>query len=285
MTRTATPAPPRGPADPPPLVIAGHGTRDAAGAAVALALVDRVRGLLPQTRVEAGFVELTPPTIDASLADVLTASPDAVVVPLMIGSGGHVREDIPRAIETGRHGRRDATVVYTRHLGAPAQMVTAARRRIDDARADWDPEGVTVVLVGRGCSVTEANADHVRLARVVEETGGYGKVLPAFIQVTTPTVADALDRAHRRGSRRIVVMPHYLFPGRLSTWVHDAVNRWLAAHPDAQVRTADVIGDCAELAAVVVTRYHEGALRLRTGAASPTDLAGLLPSRHLSPSA
>ena len=168
---------------PPPLVIAGHGTRDQAGAALCAELVQRVRGLLPDVRVEAGFVELTPPGIDTALAEVLTTSSTAVVVPLMIGTGGHVREDIPEAIEAGRRAHPDATVVYTRHLGSPRGLIEAVRQRIDSAVGDWDAAEVAVVVVGRGCSVTEANADHVRLGRILFELGGYHRVVPAFIQV------------------------------------------------------------------------------------------------------
>ncbi|WP_051209464.1 CbiX/SirB N-terminal domain-containing protein [Propionicicella superfundia] len=276
MSHDTTPLPDPAPAAAPPLVIAGHGTRDEAGAAVCLCLVDRVRTLLPGVRVEAGFVELTPPTIDEALSGVLADSPNAVVVPLMIGTGGHVREDIPEAIESGRRGRADATVVYTRHLGSPAPLVAAARQRIDAACAGWDPAEVAVVFVGRGCSVTDANADHVRLGRVLQDVGGYGRVLPAFIQVADPTVRESLDLAHLTGARRIVVMPHYLFPGRLATWVQAAATEWAAAHPDAQVRVADVLGDCPELAEVVVARYREGALHARTDLGSPAYLSGLL---------
>ena len=261
----------------PPLVIAGHGTRDADGVAVCLALVDRVRALLPGVRVEAGFVELTPPAIDAALSSVLEdGAAHAVVVPRMIGSGGHVREDIPEAIEAGKLAYPRATVVYTRHLGSPVPLVSAVRKRIATACAEWSPSDVAVVFVGRGCSVTEANADHVRLGRVMLETGGYATVLPAFIQVAQPTVAESLSVAYSTGSRRIVVMPHYLFPGRLTTWVQAAVDEWTAEHPDAEVRVAPPIGDCPELAEVVAKRYREGMLRARTDLGSPAYLTGLL---------
>jgi sirohydrochlorin cobaltochelatase len=71
-------------------------------------------------------------------------------------------------------------------------------------------------------------------------------------------------------------MPHYLFPGRLTTWVRTAVDAWAAAHPDAEVRVAGPIGDCEELAGVVVRRYREGTLRARTDLGSPAYLTGLL---------
>ena len=44
------------PAVPPPLVIAGHGTRVNAGAEACAVLVEKVRTLLPGVRVEAGAV-------------------------------------------------------------------------------------------------------------------------------------------------------------------------------------------------------------------------------------
>lgn len=269
--------PPRHSAAPPPLVVAGHGTRDAAGQADAFALVDRVREVLPGVRVEVGFVELTSPSIDTALSEVLaTGAPSAVVVPLMIGTGGHVREDIPEAIAAGQREHAGASVVYTRHLGAPAALVGAVRERIDTACADWVQSETTVVLVGRGCSVTDANADHFRLGRVIQETGGYAQVVPGFIQVAHPSVTEALDQALNSGARQIVVMPHFLFPGRLNTWVGEQAVAWQANHPETKVRLAEVIGPCPQLAQVVAQRYREGALKARTDLGSPSYLSGLL---------
>ena len=169
------------PASPPPLVIAGHGTRVNAGAEAAAALVGKVRALLPGVRVEAGFVELTPPTIDVALDTVLADAPAAVVVPLMIGTGGHVREDIPEAIDASKARHLDATVVYTRHLGSPKPLIGAVHDRIAAARGEWTAEETDVVMVGRGCSVTDTNADHVRLSRIVFGAGGYHQGLSPVI--------------------------------------------------------------------------------------------------------
>ena len=99
-----------------PLIIAAHGTRDADGVAVCRALVDRVRSMLPGRRVTLGFVELAEPTIAEAVREALdgreiTGDTDAVVVPLMLATGGHVREDIPEAFD---EGRGDADVRYAR---------------------------------------------------------------------------------------------------------------------------------------------------------------------------
>lgn len=259
----------------PGLVIAGHGTRDEDGAAACWQLVDQVAALLPDVPVRAGFVELVDPSIDVALADLLAGgAPSAVVVPLMIGTGGHVRVDIPEAIAEGRADATDADVRYAPHLGPDPLLRRVVRDRIATAATGWDPADTTVVLVGRGALVTDANADHVRLARVLWEEAGYREVVPCFIQVTRPDLAGGLDRAYAAGARRIVVMPHFLFPGRLRTWTHDQVAAWREVHPDADVRVAEVIGACAELAEVVATRYRDAAVA--TGdPGSPVYVTGL----------
>ena len=71
-------------------------------------------------------------------------------------------------------------------------------------------------------------------------------------------------------------MPHFLFTGRLDQWVHQQTDAFRADHPDVEVRVADVLGPCDELAQVVVQRYREGALRARTTTGSPAYLTGLL---------
>lgn len=240
-----------------PLVIAAHGTRLPEGQAAARELTDRVRALLPGVEVRVAFVELDTPTVDAALAEVLTAGADqAVVVPLMVGTGEHVREDIPEAIAAGRRARPSARVRYTPHLGPDPRLRQAVRERIAEAAPDWQPGDTTVVFLGRGCSVTDANADHVRLGRVLVEEGGYAAVHEAFIQVVQPDLLAALERAYACGARQIVVAPNYLFPGRLQRWAERGVADWQTRHPDAEVRLADVIGPCDELAGVVVDRYQ-----------------------------
>lgn len=259
-----------------PLVIAAHGTRDAEGEAVCRALADRVQALLPDRRVALGFVELSSPSIPDALVDVLRgqAEPRAVVVPLMLGTGGHVRVDIPEFIEEALEAVPGARIDYAAHLGPDPRLIDAVRERISAAMGDWAPAETTLVLVGRGALVPDANADHVRLARLHFETGGWQGVEPGFIQVTRPSLPEALDRAYAAGGRQLVVMGHWLFPGRLRTWTFEQAEAWAAAHTDVEVRVAEVIGACDELARVVADRYRE-TLMDAPGVGAPAYLSGL----------
>jgi sirohydrochlorin cobaltochelatase len=66
-------------------------------------------------------------------------------------------------------------------------------------------------------------------------------------------VPEGLERCRRLGARRIVVLPYFLFPGVLP----DRVVAEARTYDGAEVRCADVIGDCDGLADLVVERYEE----------------------------
>ncbi|GAB77081.1 sirohydrochlorin cobaltochelatase [Austwickia chelonae] len=266
-----------------PLVLAAHGTRDPEGVATCRAFVDRVRRHLPGVQVEEGYVELVEPPIADALADVLAArkrdaeDPRAVVVPLMVGTGCHVQQDIPEAIAEGTARVPGGHAAYGRPLGHDPRLLGVLRRRLVETAADWPLAETAVVLLGRGTKVPQANADHAALARLLLEDSGVATVLPAYIQVTSPSLPAALDQLATLGHRRIVVVPNFLFPGMLRTWTHQQSAAWMQDHPGVEVRVGEVIGDCDELAEVVAERYHEVAHECGTTATgdAPVYLAGL----------
>lgn len=262
-----------------PLIIAAHGTRDAAGEAACRTLVDLVAQKLAPTPVRVGFVELCSPTIPEAVDGALTQAgegAEAVVVPLMLGTGGHVRHDIPDAIDEGRAGHPDSHVSYGDPLGHDPRLLAVLADRITDAVGDWDARDAHVVLLGRGAALPEANADHARLARLLFEACDVASISPAYAQVTRPGIPEVLNQLHAGGARHIVVAANLLFPGRLSTWLGEQVAAWCATHPDVEVRIADIIGPCDELADVVVDRYREQVGAAPDDDGSPAYLTGLM---------
>ncbi len=91
-------------AEPPALVVCGHGTRDARGRAVVAAAVEAVAARLPGVDVREAYVDVHGPAVDEVVAS-LPARPDGsragVVVPLLLAAGYHVRVDLAEAV-TGR---------------------------------------------------------------------------------------------------------------------------------------------------------------------------------------
>jgi sirohydrochlorin cobaltochelatase len=70
-------------------------------------------------------------------------------------------------------------------------------------------------------------------------------------------VAEGLERCRLLGARRIVVARYFLFPGVLPDRVAQQAGDYADEHPGLDIRCADVLGDCDEVAALVYERYRE----------------------------
>jgi sirohydrochlorin cobaltochelatase len=247
----------------PPLLIVGHGTRSAAGVAEFTQFVTRVAGSAGSRipAVDGGFIELARP----SVADAVTrltsgAVPGprpAVAVPLVLTAAGHGKGDIPAALarELARHP--GLSFRYGRPLGPHPVLQDLLEARIDAALAGVSRRDTHVVLVGRGSTDPDANAEVAKVARLLWEGRGYPAVEYSFISLARPSVPEALDRARRLGARRIVVAPYFLFSGVLPDRVTAQSRAFAAGHSGLDVRVAGLIGGCAELAGLVLGRYDE----------------------------
>src|SRR5205085_3705600 len=79
-----------------------------------------------------------------------------------------------------------------------------------DADGDGVAEDHAVVVVGRGSSDPDANADLCKVARLLWDGRGLAMVEPAFVSLAAPDVAAALERCRRLGAPRIAVVPYLL---------------------------------------------------------------------------
>jgi len=240
----------------PPLLLAAHGTRDQSGVDAFAALAARVGRLAAPdgTRVAGGFIELSaPPLRDA--VSLLTGSAPArlVAVPLMLSAAGHAKGDIPAALAR-EHARHPAvSFVYGRPLGPHPALIDLLDQRVAAEGLD----APAVLLVGRGSTDPDANADVVKTARLLWEGRDYPLAETAFVSLARPDVTEGLERCRLLGARRIVVARYFLFPGVLPDRVAEQAAAYAAAHPELDIRCTDVLGDCDEIAALVYERYHE----------------------------
>ena len=83
----------------PALVALAHGSRDPRSAATVRALVDEVKALRPDLRIETAFLELSKPSFETVVAKLVRAGVDEiVVVPLLLTEAYHAKVDVPSAI-------------------------------------------------------------------------------------------------------------------------------------------------------------------------------------------
>lgn len=239
------------------LLIVGHGTRDIAGVDGFHDLVQRVAERVDMP-VAGGFIELSPPPLrDAVSALVEQGHRHLGVVPLMLVAAGHAKGDVPAALnrEVARHP--GLTYSYGRPLGPHPTLLDILDERLRAVLDQTERADTTVVLVGRGSSDPDANAEHAKVARLLWERGGLAGVEPAFISLTSPGVPAALERARLLNARRVVMLPYFLFGGMLPTRTITQTHEWARDHHGVEVRIADVIGPAPALADLTVERFRE----------------------------
>ncbi len=272
----------------PPLLLVGHGTVDAVGVAEFGAFTHRLGRRLSGegVDVDGGFIELSAPTVHEAWAALAARGHRRMAaVPLVLVAAGHAKGDIPAALE--REVRRDPATEYLfgRPLGphpvlqeilgariAAALAMDAGGVRgggpatVDPANAGGvrgggparvDPADTAVLLVGRGSTDPDANAEICKVARLLQEGRPYAFVEPAFVSLALPDVAGGLTRCRALGARRVVVAPYFLFDGVLPRRVGEQARAFGAAHPDLDVLVAGHLGDSDALADLVVERYRE----------------------------
>lgn len=86
------------------IVLFAHGARDGRWAEPFERLADKLRALAgPDTAVSLAFLELMTPDLPAAVAAQVAAGCTSItVVPVFFGQGGHVRRDLPLALDACR---------------------------------------------------------------------------------------------------------------------------------------------------------------------------------------
>ncbi len=113
-----------------------------------------------------------------------------------------------------------------------------------------------LLVVGRGSSDPDANADLCKMARLIAEGRGLLHVEPTFIGVTSPRVEASLELVARMRPERLVVLPYLLFAGRLVSRLSEDVAAFASRHPWIRTAVAPHLGVDERLLAVLDERIQ-----------------------------
>ncbi|MDR6973714.1 sirohydrochlorin ferrochelatase [Streptomyces sp. 3330] len=232
---------------PPALVVVAHGSRDPRALSTVRTLLDRVREQRPGLAVHLGHIELNEPLLSDTLADLdARGTEDAVLVPLLLARGYHVRRDIPETAAKARVHTRVAAP-----LGPHPFLVETLYTRLVEAgwRTDMTQEErrtSAVVLAAAGSRDPDSAVDTRRTARLLARRLGV-PVVPAYATTTTPTVPTALRALAARGRDRVAVASYFTAPGRFATESAQAAP-WIASAP---------LGTHPAMASLLLHRYDQ----------------------------
>ncbi|MCX5533720.1 sirohydrochlorin chelatase [Streptomyces sp. NBC_00006] len=208
-------SPLRGHRQPPALVLVAHGSRDPRALATVSELVERIRERRPGLTVRLGHIELNEPLLSDTLADLPAGR--AVLVPLLLSRGHHVKHDLPRAADAAGHLRTRVADP----LGPHPLLVDALHDRLVEAgwperTTDRDRRRAGVVLAAAGSRDPRAAQDVRASASLLADRLGV-PVVPGYASASAPDVATAARSLAARGRDRIAVASYFTAPGRFAT--------------------------------------------------------------------
>jgi sirohydrochlorin ferrochelatase len=235
----------------PVLIACAHGTRNAEGQAAIRQVLAEIEALRPGLQVLEAYVDVQEPELSGVVAG-LPEGTAAVVVPLLLGTGYHVKVDIPKAIKP----RPEVTAAPP--LGPDPRLAELLAERLRQAGLQ-DDDGV--LLAAAGSSLPDGSVDSEEQARLLAE------LLPNPVRVAygasaEPNVPDGVaalraelagaELAANGGAGRVVVSSYLLATG----YFHDQL-----AKAGADVVTAPVLPSPV-LAEIALERY-DAAVALR----------------------
>lgn len=233
------------------VMICGHGSRSQAAVDEFAVLAQKLPAYLPQDwETDYGYLEFANPVIRDGLDRLRDKGCAKILaVPGMLFAAMHAKNDIPTVLNTYAAANGIA-VSYGRELGVDPKMIAAAGARIqqavDTANATLGEVALTdtcLVVIGRGASDPDANANVSKIARMLWEGIGFGWCEVGYSGVTFPLVEPCLQHVTRLGYKRVVVFPYFLFTGILIDRIYGFTDQVAAEHPDIEFVKAGYLND------------------------------------------
>jgi sirohydrochlorin cobaltochelatase len=159
-----------------------------------------------------GFLELAEPSATQVVDELVAAGCGRIVVqPLMLLAAGHGKNDVPAIVLEARERHPHVEFVFASPLGVVPELLGVAGVKLAAVGA----AGLPLIVVARGTSDPDANAEAARAARLLAEWSGARWVDVGYSGVTWPSVPEVLDRVGRLGHERVAVFFWYLATGAL----------------------------------------------------------------------
>jgi len=216
------------------LLLVGHGSRNRDGNKETLHFAAQWRERHPDWRIEVCFIEHADVLLNDGLDRAAKGARRVLLIPFILNAAGHVKMELPAALESARERHPEVDFAVTRHLGMGREIFEVLQgqlERLMKALNVPDPQTTGVVLLGRGSSDAGANGELAKMARWIFEANDHELVDLAFTGVTWPRLETTVQRQVKLGMTQICVVPVYLFTGVLIERIQAQVERLKAQYP------------------------------------------------------
>lgn len=242
------------------ILLVGHGSREKSGNDEIETFAKQLRERQPNWSIEICFIEFSDITMSEGLRRAASNSQRVFVVPLILNAAGHVKMDIPQAIDGARLKFPMVKFMYAPHLTACDSILKIIKRRLKVAMQQLDmpdPTTTGVVILGRGSSDRQANGEMAKMARWLMEETDHELVDLAFTGITYPRLEKAVQRQSLLGMKQVVVLPYYLFNGTLVERIVKQVENLKLQYPTIRFISTKYFGFELEIFELLEERVND----------------------------
>ena len=193
------------------ILLVGHGSRGREGNKETLNFAAQWREQHPDWRIETCFIEHAEVLLDEGLDRAAKGAKKVIAIPFILNAAGHVKMELPHALEEARARHPGVEFIVTRHLGMGREIFAVLQGQLDRLMKQLampDPQTTGVILLGRGSS----------------DAG-------AFTGVTWPRLETVVQRHVKLGMMQIAIVPVYLFTGVLIERIQEQLRRLQQQYP------------------------------------------------------
>ncbi len=216
------------------ILLVGHGSRGREGNKETINFAAQWREQHPDWRIETCFIEHAEVLLDEGLDRAAKGAKKVIAIPFILNAAGHVKMELPHALEEARARHPGVEFIVTRHLGMGREIFAVLQgqlERLMKQLAMPDPQTTGVILLGRGSSDAGANGELAKMARWIFEENDHELVDLAFTGVTWPRLESGVQRHVKLGMMQIAIVPVYLFTGVLIERIQEQVRRLQQQYP------------------------------------------------------
>jgi sirohydrochlorin ferrochelatase len=203
----------------------GHGTRSKKGAEEAKAFIHKVMEQVAVPIQEISFLELTDPLIEEGFRRCVEKGATEInVVPLFLLAAGHIKQDIPQALDALKMKYSSVQINISDPFGVQVKILDAITEVVKEVVGDLVPQD-RLLVVGRGSSDPATKNDFAKIATGLKERLQIADVSVCYLAAAEPRLHRGLEMVTAGALGRIIVVPYLLFSGLLVAEVNHEVRK------------------------------------------------------------
>ncbi|MFQ6320196.1 sirohydrochlorin chelatase [Bacillus halotolerans] len=254
------------------ILYVGHGSRVKKAQQEAAAFLEGCKAHISAPVQEISFLELQEPAIETGFeACVKQGATHIAVVPLLLLTAAHAKQDIPEEIARAASRYPSIHISYGSPIGIDEEVVKAVYHRVKDICVPY--ENARVVLIGRGSSDPDVKRDVTGIAGLLQNIMPVKEVIPCFMTACGPNYKDVFSELKKDDGVTTFIVPYLLFTGMLMNEIEREVQKLKVKNPN--VYLSSYIGFHPHVKKAFLNRVketadnHEGQFNFDGGSYAP----------------